>query len=79
MKKKKKKRRNDEPEEIPAADPAAIRERFVWGYLSNKVAIPLAMEVPISTLGPSGPKELPVPRVTQAERAFMNGRKAALR
>lgn len=36
------------------------------------------MEVPISTLGPSGPKELPVPRVTQAASAFKNGCNADL-
>lgn len=71
-------RRSDQPEEIPAADPAASRERFLWEFLSNKVRTPLAMEVPISTLGPSGPKELPVPRVTQAASAFKNGRNADL-
>ncbi len=72
------KRRSDQPEEIPAADPTATRESFLWGFLSNKVPTPLAMEAPISTLGPSGPNELPVPRVTQAASVFKNGRNADL-
>lgn len=72
------KRSNDQPEAIPAADPAATRESFLFGLLSNKVPTPLAMEVPISTLGPSGPKEFPVPRVTQAATAFKNGLNEAL-
>lgn len=70
-------RRYDQPEEIPAADPAAARESFLLGFLSNEVPTPLAMEVPISTLGPSGPREFPVPRVTQAATAFKNGLNAA--
>jgi len=38
----------------------------------------LATEVPISTLGPSGPKEFPVPKVTQAAIVFKTGLKTDL-
>lgn len=62
-----------QPEEIPAADPAATRDTFLLELLSNKELTPLAMDAPISTLGPSGPNEFPVPRVTQAATAFKNG------
>uniref|UniRef100_A0A2P2KC38 Chloride channel protein n=1 Tax=Rhizophora mucronata TaxID=61149 RepID=A0A2P2KC38_RHIMU len=37
------------------------------------------MDVPISTLGPSGPRELPVPRVKRAAVALRKGTNAASR
>lgn len=69
--------KKDQPEEIPAAEPAALRESFLWAPLSNNEPTILATEAPISTLGPSGPNELPVPRVTQAAIAFKIGSTAA--
>ena len=60
-------------DEIPAADPAATRDSFFPPSQSNTFPNPLAIEEPISTLGPSGPKELPVPSVKDAATAFNNG------
>jgi hypothetical protein len=60
------------PEEIPAADPVATRDNLVPLLQCNTFPIPCAIDEPISTLGPSGPSELPVPRVTVAATAFRN-------
>uniref|UniRef100_A0A7C9F855 Uncharacterized protein n=1 Tax=Opuntia streptacantha TaxID=393608 RepID=A0A7C9F855_OPUST len=60
------------PEASPAADPAATRGTFLL-VAPNKLAMPLAIEEPISTLGPSGPNEFPVPRVIHAATVFKNG------
>lgn len=68
----------DKPAAIPAADPAALSESFLLAPLSKKVPTPLAMETPISTLGPSGPNEFPVPKVTQAAAVFRIGFSADL-
>lgn len=61
------------PAERPAAEPAARRGMIVEEVKKGVDAIHLAMDFPISTLGPSGPKELPVPKVTEAAIAFKNG------
>lgn len=66
------------PAARPAADPAARRGRILAEVKKGVEAIHLAMELPISTLGPSGPKELPVPRVTEAAIAFKKGREMKL-
>lgn len=64
---------HNKPEAIPAADPAALRESFFLAPLSKKAPTPLATETPISTLGPSGPNEFPVPKVTQAATVLRTG------
>ena len=64
---------------MPAAAPAATRESYLFKLLSAKVPTPLAIDAPISTLGPSGPKEFPVPIVTQAAIVLRKGRYATLR
>lgn len=63
----------NKPEAIPAADPAALSDSFLRPPLSSRAPTPLATDVPISTLGPSGPKEFPVPNVTQAAIVFKTG------
>lgn len=58
---------------MPAADPAATRDSFFPPSHPNTFPNPFAIADPISTLGPSGPRELPVPRVKDAATAFRNG------
>lgn len=74
--KNKKYEKQDSPDAIPAADPAATRASFFPPSNLNTFPNPLAIDEPISTLGPSGPKEFPVPRVKDAAMAFKNGLKA---
>nr|GMC76347.1 hypothetical protein Iba_chr03eCG0280 [Ipomoea batatas] len=50
------------PEEIPAAAPAATRAILLSRLFSMITEHPWAQDFPMSTLGPSGPKEQPVPR-----------------
>jgi hypothetical protein len=66
------------PAERPAADPAARRGSILAVVKRGVEAIHLATELPISTLGPSGPRELPVPKVTEAAIAFKKGREVGL-
>lgn len=54
------------PEEIPAAAPAAIRVFILSLLFAIIKENPWAHDLPMSTLGPSGPKEQPVPKVTAA-------------
>lgn len=68
-----------QPDEIPAAEPEATRDSFLSSLFSNNAPIPLAMDAPISTLGPSGPNEFPVPRVTAAATALKNGLSTAFK
>lgn len=71
-------KKENKPDEIPAADPEAIRDNLFPLFHPNTWETPLAIAEPISTLGPSGPKELPVPRVTEAAMAFKKGLNALL-
>lgn len=59
---------------MPAAAPAATRAIFLSLLFSIIKENPLAHDFPISTLGPSGPKEPPVPKVTAAWMAFTVGK-----
>lgn len=47
----------------PAPEPAATSANKCLCLLFSTLPRPLAAALPMSTLGPSGPKELPVPRV----------------
>ena len=58
---------------MPAADPAATRDILFPPSHPKTFPNPFAIAEPISTLGPSGPKELPVPSVKDAATAFKNG------
>lgn len=59
---------------MPAAAPAATRAIFLSLLFSIISENPFAHDFPISTLGPSGPKEQPVPKVTAAWMAFIVGK-----
>ena len=54
------------PEAIPDAVPATTRATFLALLFSIINENPLAHDFPMSTLGPSGPEEQPVPKVTAA-------------
>ncbi|MFS7963815.1 hypothetical protein Hanom_Chr08g00742751 [Helianthus anomalus] len=54
------------PEAMPAAAPAATRAILRSLLFSIINEHPFAHDFPISTLGPSGPNEQPVPKVTAA-------------
>lgn len=58
---------------LPAPDPAARRGTNLLFLLLKTLPKPLAKDLPISTLGPSGPKEHPVPSVIAAALALKNG------
>jgi hypothetical protein len=62
------------PEAIPAADPAATRAILRSLLFSIIAAHPYAQDLPISTLGPSGPREHPVPKVMAAWMALDCGK-----
>lgn len=62
------------PEEMPAAAPAATSAIFLSLLCSINCENPFAVDFPISTLGPSGPNEQPVPNVTAAWIAFTVGK-----
>lgn len=64
------------PEAIPAAAPAATRAIRLSRLFSIISEHALAHDLPISTLGPSGPNEQPVPKVTAAWIAFTVGKMA---
>ena len=67
------------PEAIPAADPAAIRAILRSLLFSIISAHPIAQDLPISTLGPSGPSEHPVPKVIAAWMALIVGKIALMK
>lgn len=67
------------PEAIPAADPAAIRAILRSLLFSIISAHPIAQDLPISTLGPSGPNEHPVPKVIAAWMALIAGKIALMK
>lgn len=57
----------------PAPEPAATNDSSLRCLLFSTVPRPRAAALPISTLGPSGPKEFPVPKVIAAAVAFSRG------
>lgn len=62
------------PAATPAPDPAATRDVNCRCGSRNTELRPFATDLPISTLGPSGPREAPVPRVTAAAMERATGR-----
>lgn len=58
---------------IPAPDPAASRGTSLLFLLRKTLPRARAQERPISTLGPSGPREQPVPRVIAAAPVLRKG------
>ena len=62
----------------PAPDPAASRGNRRRCLLRSTLPRALAVDLPISTLGPSGPSEQPLPRVMAAAVARSTGANAAL-
>ena len=63
---------------LPAPDPAASRGNRRRCLLRSTLPRALAVDLPISTLGPSGPSEQPLPRVMAAAVARSTGARAAL-
>ena len=61
------------PAATPAPAPAASRATSLLGGSFKTAPTPRATDLPNSTLGPSGPKGAPLPKVTAAARALAMG------
>ena len=62
----------------PAPDPAASRGKRRLCLLRRTLPSARAVDLPISTLGPSGPSEQPLPKVIAAAVALRTGANTAL-
>ena len=61
------------PAAKPAATPAATRAFWAWGDRLPRRATQRPIFPPLSTLGPSGPREAPLPKLTDAPSSRWKG------